>query len=100
MSLLIAFTAVIFSIYVGGWAVIISLWSVFISMIIGGFGGIFLGIFYLTQGHGALLLGCSILCLGLGILLYFGCKEITKLYCFFSKKITIWIKNIFIKKEK
>lgn len=100
LSLLIAVIVVLFSLYVVLASLLISLWAVFIALVAGGLGGIVLGVIYIFQGSGALLLGGSIICLGLGILLFFGCKELTKLFMVFSKNIIVWIKNLFLKEVK
>ncbi|MBE6143106.1 MAG: DUF1700 domain-containing protein [Erysipelotrichaceae bacterium] len=100
LSLLIAVIVVLFSLYVVLASLLISLWAVFIALVAGGLGGIVLGVIYIFQGSGALLLGGSIICLGLGILLFFGCKELTKLFMVFSKNIVVWIKNLFLKEVK
>lgn len=100
LSLLIAVIVVLFSLYVVLASLLISLWAVFIALVAGGLGGIVIGVIYIFQGSGALLLGGSIICLGLGILLFFGCKELTKLFMVFSKNIIVWIKNLFLKEVK
>lgn len=91
--LLVSIIAVLFSIYVVGWAVIISLWAVVIALGASFIGGTILGIIYLFQGASAMLLGLSIACGGLTIFSFFGLKELTKLYCVFTKKIISWIRR-------
>ena len=91
--LLISFIAILFSLYVVGWAVIVSLWAVVVALGASFIGGTILGIIYLVQGANAILLGLSIACGGLSIFFFFGVKELTKLYCVFTKKIISWIRK-------
>lgn len=91
--LLISFIAILFSLYVVGWAVIVSLWAVVVALGASFIGGTILGIIYLFQGANAILLGLSIVCGGLAIFLFFGVKELTKVYCVFTKKIISWIRK-------
>lgn len=91
--LLISFIAILFSLYVVGWTVIVSLWAVVVALGASFIGGTILGIIYLFQGASAILLGLSIACGGLSIFFFFGVKELTKLYCVFTKKIISWIRK-------
>lgn len=91
--LLISFIAILFSLYVVGWAIIVSLWSVVVALGTSFIGGTILGIIYLFQGASAMLLGLSIACGGLAIFSFFGVKELTKLYCVFTKRIISWIRK-------
>ena len=91
--LLISFIVILFSLYVVGWAVIVSLWAVVVALGASFIGGTILGISYLVQGASAILLGLSIACGGLSIFFFFGVKELTKLYCVFTKKIISWIRK-------
>ena len=91
--LLISFIAILFSLYVVGWAIIVSLWAVVAALGVSFIGGTILGIIYLFQGASAILLGLSIACGGLSIFFFFGVKELTKLYCVFTKKIISWIRK-------
>ena len=91
--LLISLIVILFSLYVVGWAIIVSLWSVVVALGVSFIGGTILGIIYLFQGASAMLLGLSIACGGLAIFSFFGLKELTKLYCVFTKKIISWIRR-------
>lgn len=102
LSLLIAAFAVVFSLYVSLWAVIISLWSVFASVIGVAIGLFACGIIYICQSEvygGVAIIGGSVVCIGLSILLFFGCKAATKGTVLLTKKIILGIKKGFIKKE-
>jgi len=102
-SLLIAAAAVIFSLYVASWALIISLWAVFVSFGASFLGGIIGGIILALNGNistGIALISAGIVCAGLCIFAFFGCKAATKGILIFTKNIAFLIKNRFIKKEE
>ena len=100
--LLIAAASVVISFYVVLWSVIISLWSVFAS-VIGSAMGVFVFAVVLTLNGKQLvaiaLIGASLICAGLSIFLFYGCKAATKSLISLTKKIAIYIKDGFIKKE-
>ena len=103
LSLLIAAFAVIFSLYVVLWSVIISLWAVFACFVACGLAGIAAGIYFAIGGNkltGIAVLGAGIVCAGLSVFMFFVCKAATKGILKLTKKLAIWIKNCFIKKEE
>lgn len=102
LSLIIAAVAVIFSLYITLWSLIASLWAIFASFIGCALGGIamlpFMATFYnLPTGLAALSAG--LVCAGLSIFSFYGCKAATKGTVQLTKKILLWIKKCFIKKE-
>jgi len=102
LSLLISGFAVVLSVYVSVWAVIISLWSVFVALVACVFGGILGGAVLAFTGYrptGTALIGAGLVCAGLSILSFFGCKAITKGTAVLTKKIVLSIKNRLLKKE-
>ena len=99
LSLLVAVFAIVIAIYAVIFSLVVSLWAIDFSLVLCGIAGTIAGIIYLAQGASALILGGSIVCIGLGILLFFGCKEFTKFSIFLSKEIVKGIKNMFINKE-
>ncbi len=103
LSLVIAAFAVILSLYISLWAVIVSLWAVFVSLAAGFIGGVLSCIIFAIGGNvasGIAMLAAGIVCAGLSILMFYGCKVVTKGILLLTKKMAIWIKNCFIKKEK
>ncbi len=103
LSLLIAVIAVILSLYVALWSVIISLWAVFVSLIGCVLGGIAGGIVFACCGNvltGIATVGVGIICAGLSVFMFFGCKETTKGILILTKKLAVKIKNCFIEKEE
>lgn len=102
-SLLIAVFAVILSLYVVLWSVIVSLWAIFISLAACALGCIAAGIVFAVTGSNLAsfaTIGAGIVCAGLSIFLFFGCKAATKGGLLLAKKITLGIKRCFIGKEK
>lgn len=102
LSLAAAAAATIFSVYVSLWAVTVSLWAVFASLTVCVPGCLFSGILCIATGYplpGLALLGCVLICAGLAIFAFFGCKAATKGTWLVTKKCTLWIKKRFTKKE-
>ena len=80
VPLLIAAFAVGLSLYISWWAVMISLWAAFGSMVACGVAGMVSGVFFALGGKGTTglaTLGVSVACLGLAIFLFLGCKALT-----------------------
>lgn len=103
LSLLIAALAVMLSLYAVLWCVLISLWAVFVSLIGCALGGIAAGIGF-AFGAGGLtgiaVTGAGIVCAGLSVFMFFGCRAATKGTLTLTKKLVIQVKNCFIKKEE
>ncbi len=103
LSLGIALIAVIFSVYVSLWSVIISLWSVFASLVASAVGGVVACVVLSIGGKvytGVAMLSAGLVCAGLSIFMFYGCKEATKGILMLTKKIAVWLKNCLIKKEE
>jgi uncharacterized membrane protein len=103
LSLVIAAFAVILSLYISLWAVIISLWAAFTSVVGCAIGGVVAGTTFTFVGHtlsGIATIGAGILCAGLAIFMFYGCKAATKGILILTKKMAIWIKSCFIRKEE
>lgn len=96
LSLLIAGAAVMISLY-------ISLWAVFASFAGCCLAGLTSGTAFIGIGNtesGVVLLGAGLICAGLAILLFFACKAATKGSFILTKKLVIWLKKCFIRKEE
>lgn len=103
LSLGIAAFAVILALYISLWAVIISLWTVFASLAACSIGGVLACVILIVGGNGAsgvAMLAAGIVCAGLSIFMFYGCKAATKGTLILTKKMAIWTKNCFIKKEE
>ena len=102
LSLGVAAVAVIISILVSLWATVVSAWAAFGSLVGGAFGGLVAFVVFLCGGHsaaGVAMLSGAFICAGLSVLMFYGCKLLTKGMVWLTKKVPFWIKNCFIKKE-
>lgn len=103
LSLIIAAISIVFAIYISLWAVIISLWAVFASLVVYAAGSIVACIIFTVIGRGipgVAVLATGMVSAGLSVFMFFGCKATTKGISILTKKIALWIKNCFIKKEE
>ena len=102
VPLLIAAPAVAFALYVSLWAVIVSLWAAFGSLVGGAFAGIASGL-ALSMGAnvpaGLALISAGVVCAGLSIFVFFGCKAAMRGVVVLAGKTVLTIKRLFIKKE-
>ncbi len=102
LPLLIAAFAVIFSLYASLWAIIISVWATFGSVIGCSVGSLITGIVYIINANvfgGIAMIGVGLICAGVALLLFFGCKLITRLSILPLKPIFRYVKKLFTKKE-
>lgn len=102
LSLLAAVFAVVISLYAALWSVVISLWSCFAGVAACAPTGILSGIVFIATGHvipGAALIAASLVCGGLAIFLFIGCKFATQGAVWLSKQGPLALKRSFIKKE-
>jgi len=102
LSLLIAILAIFLAAYIVLWAAVICLWTVFAS-IIGGALGILLsgGAYAIARKDliGVAMIGVGIVGSGLAIYMFYGCKMASKALWLLTKKIVVWIRTGFSKKE-
>ena len=102
-SLLVAAFSVILSVYIVLWSVVFSLWAIEISIIGCALGEMIAAVASAFQGNGTAgiaMLSLGMLCAGVSIFFFFGCKGITKGILILTKKIALGIKSLFIRKEK
>ncbi len=103
LSLCIAAFAVLFALYVTIWSVVVSLWAVYASLIADAIGSVPVCVMMAVGGYGAsgvALLAAGIVCAGLSILMFYGCKATTKGIVILTKKIAMRVKLCFMKKEE
>ena len=103
LSLAIAAFAIILSLYAVLWSLVVSVWAVFVSLVACSLGGVFAGIVFATHGNGFIgvaTLAASIVCAGIGILLFFACKAATKGTVSITAMIGLGIKRLFVGKER
>ena len=99
LSLLIAAFAVILSLYASLWSVVICLWAVFDSLIGCAFGGVVAGVVFACRGNvlsGIAMLATGIVCAGLSVFMFYGCKAATKGVLLLTKKMALGIKSLFL----
>ena len=102
-ALLIAALAVVFALYVSLWAVVICLWAAFASFAGCGLGGIVSGVYFACTGYpatGIAMVGAGLVCVGLAIFSFYGCKAVTKGVLRLTKKLPGALKKCFAKREE
>ena len=96
LSLLVALLAVVLTVYIVFWSVIVSLWAIEVSVSAVALVGIAWLPIYSLQGNlpaGIFIGGCGLVLVGLAIFMFFGCTWGTKSLILFSKRIFIFIKS-------
>lgn len=102
LSLLIAAFAVALSLYIVLWVMVICAWATFASVAGSAIGGAACAVVMLAAGEvwpGVAILGAALLCAGLSIVLFWLCKLATVGCAKLTKKLFLWIKSRFIRKE-
>ena len=95
LSLALAAAAVVLAVYA-------SLWAVFASLAAAAAASVPVYVVFIAGGSSAsafAMLSAGIVCAGLAIFMFFGSKEASKGIVALTRRITLWIKNRFIKKE-
>lgn len=103
LSLLVSLFSVVFSVAVAIFSVIIALYAVNLSLAACTIGGILATIpMIICQNPMSALasLGMGLFCAGGAILMFLGLSALTKAMGKLSKKFMLWIKSLFIKKER
>ena len=101
LPLAISALAIIISLYVVLWSLVVSAWAVFASLIGGALGGVVGGVItaiFNNQVAGIVLTSGGLVCGGLAIFSLFGCLAATKGTAKLSKRIVLGIKRMFMKK--
>lgn len=101
ISLGVAVAVVALSLYVSMWAVIISLWSAYGALTASSFGASVGGLFMIFTGRvatGFALFGAGLVCAGVSVFLFFGCKAATVGVLSLTKMTVAGIKNAFAKR--
>ncbi len=100
--LIIAFMAVMFSVWIVLWALVISVFAVGVSFVAGWISSLPVALYYVTLGSFAgagSFLGAGMILAGLGILVIIGGKYFGKGVIVITKKYLLWIKSLFVGKE-
>ena len=77
--------------------------ATFGSLAAGAFAGLVGGIAFACLGHipaGMMMLAGGMVCAGVSILMFHGCKAATKGILLLTKKFAVWMKNRWMKKEE
>lgn len=102
LSLLLAAGAVILAVYASTWSVIFSLWAAFGALVAGAAVGLVAGIALAcirSVPSGMVMLAAGMVCVGLSILMFRGCKLATQGILILTRKFAVWLKNHWMKKE-
>jgi hypothetical protein len=101
-SLVVSVLAIGFSLVVSLWAVVVSLWAVFVSLVACAVALPIAAVYFVCIGYtlsGLAVIGTSLVCAGLAIFFFYGCKLITKGMALLTKLATISLKKCFHRKE-
>ena len=101
ISLGAAAFAVAISLYASLWAIVISLWAVFVARVASAIGGAVISLPFAISGNtatGIAILGAALVCGGVAILGFYGCRAATKGAWWLTRK-SFGIKKCFRKKE-
>ncbi|MBR3894525.1 MAG: DUF1700 domain-containing protein [Clostridia bacterium] len=102
LSLGVAAFSVLLSLYAVLWSLVIAAWSVFGSLIGVAVSGVGASVVFFCQGSGyvgAAMIGAALICAGLSVFLYFGCKAATKGTLILARGVIVGIKKCFAKRE-
>ena len=102
LPLLISAAAVVLSLYISLWTVLISLWAVLVSVAACAVGCVLAGavLGFVRGPIGAAVIGAGLVCAGLAVFLFFGCKMATKGTLVMTKKVVLRMKHSFAGKER
>ena len=100
--LLVTAFVLLLSVYIVLWSLLLCLWAVELSLVVSGLGALAGGLMLLFRGDASqalLLVGAGLLLAGLSIFLFFGCKAASRGAVVLTRKIALWIKSLFLRKE-
>ncbi len=100
--LIISLMAVMFSVWIVLWALVISVFAVGVSFVAGWISSLPVALYYVTLGSFAgagSFLGAGMILAGLGILVIIGGKNFGKGVIVITRKYLLWIKSLFVGKE-
>ena len=99
IPLIIAFFAVVISLFISLWAISIAFLAVFASFVGCSIGGISAGIGFILGGYslmGIAIVGAATVCAGIAIPLFFGCKALTNGAFLLLKNSCLYIKELIV----
>lgn len=101
--LLLAAFAVLLSVYIVLWSLILCLWAAELALAVSALGALAAGILSLFRGdssNGLLAIGAGLALAGLSVFLFFGCKAASRGAVVLTGKIALWVKSLFLRKER
>ena len=101
-SLLAVAFSVALALYVSIWSIVASLWAVFGALCGVALGGVAGGIVFLCVGKavgGLACIGAGLVCAGLSIFAFFGCRAVTLGIVWLTRKAFLGVKNSMMKQE-
>ena len=102
VPLLIAAVAVIFSLHVSLWAIVVSLWAAFASVAVCVVVCVMIGLIFAISSDvyvGLMAVAAGFVCGGFAIFLFYGCKAATKGTALLAKMMALAVKKSITKKE-
>ncbi len=100
--LLLSAVAVVFTLYLVLWVLVICCWAVFASFAASAFGGMVSGIVFMASSNtasGLAMIACGIVAAGLAIFAFVGSKAATKGTASLTKKMVLGMKRRLVRKE-
>lgn len=102
LPILISAFAAILSLYIALWSLVVSLWALFSSLAACGLAGIVGGLVYailVKPIDGILLVAAGLVCSGLAIFVFLGCKAATAGAARLTRKTILGIKHLIVGKD-
>lgn len=102
LSLGLAAAAVVLAIFVSLWAAATALWAVFGSLAVCAVVSVPACVVFAARGNtpsGLAFLSAGMVCAGLAILLFYGCRAATRSLRTLTREATAWLKRRFIRRE-
>ncbi len=99
--LLISIAAVVFSIYITIWSMVIAFYAVDLSLALGGLGSLVGAVMFFMGGKpaaGIVAIGAALVCGALSVLMFIGCGYMVKGVVFLTHKMLLGIKYLFVGK--
>lgn len=104
LSLLVALVAVVLSVYVSLWSIVIALWSCEAAFCGSALGCAIASVcLFASEGDifaASIMVAAALVLIGISILFFFVCKVSTKGMVLLTKKLTLRIKSCFLRKER
>ena len=100
--LLVTAFVLLLSLFIVLWSLILCLWAVELSLVVSALGALITGVLSLFRGepsNALLMIGAGLTLAGLSVFLFFGCKAASGGATVLSRKIVLWLKSLFLRKE-